>query len=100
MFTLDDENNLQACEDLYAWSRWMQEKSGSRVVALTERPGGIRISTAFVGLSPRPFETAIFNAAGTLTSITRYRTWQAAAEGHNEVVKEFDEKYPELKGSP
>lgn len=100
IYTLDENREPQPCGDLLTWSEWIQANYDARIVGVTRRLNGVCISTIFLGVGPLLFETAIFNSSGKITSVTRYRNWEAASEGHDEVVKEFDAKYPELKESP
>lgn len=75
---------------------WMESSSDARVVSVT-KIGDIQISTVFLGLDhnfgtrpphvPILFETLVFNGY-TSGYQTRYATFEAAAQGHEWIVRE------------
>ncbi len=76
--------------NLMEWARWFD--TAERQVERTELPGGIVISTVFLGLDhsfghgpPILFETMIFGGALDETQ-DRYATRQAAINGHAHYV--------------
>lgn len=97
LFTLDRNNQPQPERDRRAWMTWYEH--ADRRVALTQ-VGRFRVSTVFLGrpypannsLSGPPyiFETMVFDADNGIASfgIRHYRTWEAAAKGHDAVVVE------------
>lgn len=89
--------------DFMAWARWFEQAShdgaaGRRVAQTCD--GDIRVSTVFLGLDhqwgsgpPLLFETMVFG--GPLDSEQdRYSTWEAADEGHREMVRRVTEAMP------
>ena len=76
--------------DLMTWGRWFEK--ADRQVA-NDTLGDARVSTVFLGLDPQYgegppllFETLVFG--GALDSeMERYSTWEAAEEGHAEMVR-------------
>ncbi|MGC2658832.1 MAG: hypothetical protein WA324_12815 [Bryobacteraceae bacterium] len=78
--------------DLLTWARWFE--TAKRHVALTELPGGVKVSTVFLGLDhsfgadeePLLFETMVFGGPHDQDQY-RYPTWAAAEAGHAAVVK-------------
>lgn len=78
--------------DVMRWARWFEGHNQDRVVARTELPGDVIISTVFLGLDhafgrgePRLFETMIFGGPLDETQ-DRYATRQAAINGHRYYV--------------
>lgn len=70
-------------------------------VALTEIPGGTKVSTVFLGLEhgsdnqgrPLLFETLPFSKDGESMDdyMERYATWEDAEEGHNRIVAQLSQ---------
>lgn len=56
--------------------------------------GKLRVSTVFIGVGHVLFETAVFRE-GEVITMRRYRTWNAAAAGHAEVLAELKAQPPE-----
>lgn len=88
MYMLDGHTPVP-CSDIYEWAAWF-EKTDSRLVARTEYPGDILVSTVFTGFdsgvvwSDKPilFETMVFG--GDFNHyIRKYSTWDEATEGHD-----------------
>lgn len=81
--------------DVIEYAQWMEraDRDGSRVVGRTELPGGVEISTVFLGLNhqhgdgpPVLFETAVFGPDET-DIVRRYHSWEEAERGHADVVR-------------
>jgi hypothetical protein len=83
------------CDDVLAWAAWYE--TADRSVGRAELPGGVLVSTVFLGLDhdfarvgalehvPVLFETMIFG--GPLDEYrARYCTWEEAEAGHAEAV--------------
>lgn len=80
--------------DLMKWAAWFEQSSAERVVARTELPGGVVVSTVFLGLDhafglgePQLYETMIFGGALDGTQ-DRYATRAAAENGHRHYVEQ------------
>lgn len=86
-FILDDAGKVQAVPDCLTWARWFE--TAKRHVALDDLPGGVRVSTVFLGLDhgfgltaqPLLFETMIFGGAHDEYQ-ERYATRDEALAGH------------------
>lgn len=87
-YILDDNGNPVLETDLMTWARWFEDVN-NRTVAHDELPGGILVSTVFLGLdhnffgSSRPilYETMVFG--GPLDQEQeRYATRDEALAGH------------------
>jgi hypothetical protein len=94
-YTCDKAWNPVPEPDLLTWARWMEENREMRVL-LDELPGGIRVSTVFLGLDhsfgqgpPVLFETMVFAEAGHPWDgyQDRYHTVEEAGRGHAEAVR-------------
>ncbi len=79
------------CHDLITWAQEF-EKGDKRHVAATELPGGVRVSTVFLGIDhswgegpPLVFETMIFGGPQDGYQ-DRYTTWEQAEAGHAKAV--------------
>jgi len=78
-------------DDLHAWGTWFQ--TAERHVAQDLLPGGIHISTVFLGLDhrfgedgpPLIFETMVFGGEYDQFQ-ERYSTWEEAEKGHAEIL--------------
>ena len=89
-YILDAEHRPVEAE-LMEWARWYQ--SADRSVATSELPGGIVVSTVFLGLDygwmegepPQLFETLVFSDYGG-GDMERYATWEEAEAGHQAMV--------------
>lgn len=75
--------------DVLKWARWFE--SANRIVARTEFPPDIQVSTVFLGINhgfgdkPVLFETMVFG--GPLDEYTeRYSMWDEAVSGHGAIV--------------
>lgn len=80
--------------DVITWARWFEVHNSDRVVAFTELPNGVSVSTVFLALDhgmggngdPLLFETMIFNGPLDETQ-HRYTTRAAALKGHEYYVR-------------
>jgi len=80
--------------DMLKWAEWFEEHNADRVVARTELPGGVVVSTVFLALDhnfgggvPVLFETMIFGGPLDETQ-DRYTTRAAAENGHRYYVEQ------------
>lgn len=82
---------------LFKWAAWFEK--ADRAVAKTTLPGGVEVSTVFLGLDhrfvassgpPILFETMIFGGPRDGEQ-QRYATWEEAEKGHAEVVASISE---------
>lgn len=81
--------------DLLAWARWFE--TANRTVARTQLPGGVEVSTVFLGLDhnfadsgpPILFETMVFGGKMDQES-SRYSTWEEAEAGHRAMVMKVE----------
>ncbi len=92
LYILDGHKVVPVAED-FDLGRWLTEHFAERVVAKTNLPGGVEVSTVFLGLDhgpqeklPAVFETKIFGGPHADWTY-RYTTWQDAAAGHQAVVE-------------
>lgn len=88
--------------ELLEWARWFEAsdnpprsfRDGGRVIERTELPGGIEVSTVFIGINLSPFrpgapawfETMIFGGEHDSYQ-DRYSTFEEAETGHAEAVR-------------
>jgi hypothetical protein len=89
--------------ELMVWAKWLEENPDKRRVALT-RVGRKYVSTVFLGTNhnwfddedPILFETMIFQSRKGNTEFDeyqeRYRTWDEAVKGHNQIVRKMKRK--------
>lgn len=93
-FILKDKKPIP-CSDILEWGKWF-ENSKNRLVAQTELPGKILISTVFLGIDhnflslgrPVLFETMIFADYGwDHRYCERYCTWEEAELGHQKAIE-------------
>jgi hypothetical protein len=82
--------------DLMTWARWFEEIGRGRVVAQSELPGGVWVSTVFIGIDhqwgdgpPLIFESMAFDGNGDEIETDRYSTWDAAEAGHAAMCEKF-----------
>jgi hypothetical protein len=82
-------------DDVRVWAKMMETDGGKgRIVAQDELPGGVRVSTVFLGLDQRfdggglpiLFETMVFGGEYDQGQ-WRYSTWDEAVAGHAEALK-------------
>ena len=94
-YILDKAGNPKQEPDLLVWAAWWGNRE-NRVIARTELPGGILVSTIFLGLDhsfgfskvPILYETMIFGGPFDAREyLTRYATREEAIEGHKRAVK-------------
>lgn len=100
-YILNDKREPVAVETLVA-GRWMQENFEKRVVKQENIGDYCRVSTVFLCIDhnfcgsgpPILFETMVFpmDDLGDL-DCERYFTWDEAAEGHEDMVEKWKEKY-------
>ena len=92
-YTLDEHGQPQACDDVLAWARWMEEHRNEKHIALDLDEGDgekrVRVSTVFLGIDhgffsegpPILWETMVFG--GPLDGEQeRYTSREAAFQGH------------------
>ncbi len=91
-YTLDASGRPQVEDDLMVWARWFETSGDSRIVARSELPGEVRLSTVFLGSDhqwgdgpPLLFETMVFGAPWD-ESQWRWSTRDAALAGHDRIV--------------
>jgi hypothetical protein len=77
--------------DLLKWAEWFEKND--RYVEHTVLPGGVEVSTIFLGLDysfgggePLLFETMIFGGDHNRYQ-RRYATWKQAEAGHQEAIE-------------
>lgn len=90
-YVLDDLGNPVEEIDLVVWAKWFE--SANRHLAKDELPGGIRVSTVFLGMDhnwgegpPLLWETMIFGGPNDSYQ-DRYSTREAALEGHKRALQ-------------
>lgn len=97
-YILDADHKVVPCEDLMTWARWFEDITKRRV-AWTTLPGGVRVSTVFLGLdhsfgdeaTPVVFETMILGQNNDEYQ-ERFCTWDEAVAGHEEAVRVAKER--------
>lgn len=78
------------CDDLLKWADWFE--TADRTVLSTELPGGVRVSTVFLGIDhsfggePLLFETMIFGGPNNQYQ-DRCSTWREAEKMHAKALK-------------
>lgn len=78
---------------LMQWARWFEGAGDKRIVARTTLPGGVRVSTVFVGLPrwdedpPQLFETMVFTPTNGGSNERHCATWAEAEAQHAAVVE-------------
>ncbi len=78
--------------DLHKWAEWFETFDRHVKLTWTEHH---HISTVFLGLDhgygrpggPVLFETMVFENGGDSGDMNRYRTWEEAEAGHEELVR-------------
>lgn len=93
-YILDENNHPIEVEDLHVWASFMQGHEKNRQIAKDELPGGVRVSTVFLGLDhsfgevglPVLWETMIFGGPNDQYQ-ERYTSHEAALEGHARALK-------------
>lgn len=113
-WTLNDKNEVIPAQDVYEWGAMFEDWDRRCVANTIIANGGIRISTAFMGIDmgfneePVCFETMIFiylplvrhgedgdvfyglRLAGYYNEWqNRYRTWEQAEYDHKKIVREL-----------
>jgi hypothetical protein len=94
MFILDGHQAIPT-ESMLEWHKCFKDSERRRVART--KIGKITVSTVFLGVDhgfgPRSeglvFETMVFGYEGTKHLTTRYRTWEEAENGHNNIVEEI-----------
>lgn len=90
-YILDESNNPVECPDLMVWARWME--TADRHVATDVLPGGVKVSTVFLGLDhgweealPVLWETMIFGGPNSQYQ-DRYTSREDAVAGHAKALR-------------
>lgn len=86
-YILNEDGSVRLEPDLMVWAEWFE--TAKRHVALDELPGGVKVSTVFLGLdhsfgfsgAPILFETMIFGGEHDQYQ-DRYATREEAIAGH------------------
>lgn len=89
-------------KDVLEWAPWFEEHK-NRLVKQETVPANIWVSTLFLGLdqghdpkNPILFETMAFKNGKPVYDLTRrYRTWDEAIAGHEEIVLKIREPWRE-----
>ena len=104
---------ITAAPDVMVWARWFETAGESRIVAKTQLPNDVRVSTVFLGLDhrfslvgpPILFETMVFGGKFD-GDMERYATWAAAEKGHKRMVEKVQDpgvvatkRYIDLEGT-
>lgn len=99
LYILNEDHSIRATEDAFEWTKAFETMD--RRVARTEVAPDIIISTVFIGLDmgsppdsggePVVFETRVFTDYGEPDG-DRYRTWDQAIAGHEDVVWRMRER--------
>lgn len=91
-YVLDASGQPQRVDDLMEWARWFEEIGEGRVVARTELPDEVIVSTVFLGMDhqwgggpPLLFETMVFKGRWD-ESQWRWPTREAALAGHDRIA--------------
>lgn len=101
-YILDAEGNPQPCEDLLAWAMWFEGAKDQCRLA-RDQVGDYTVSTIFLALDydlgrhdfdplhyqPTLWETMVFNIVGGPCEMWRYRSREAALEGHRAAIQQF-----------
>jgi len=95
-YTLDENGNPVPVSDVLAWAR--RYETADRVVARDELPGGMLVSTLFLGLDhnffgdrPLLFETMVFAGDFDDLDCERYSTRDEALAGHARALARLEE---------
>lgn len=92
-YILDGAGNPVPEPNVIAWAQWYEQHIAERIVAKTDLPGDVHVSTVFLGLDhgfggePLLFETMIFGGELDETQ-DRYTTRAAAEDGHRRYVEQ------------
>lgn len=98
-YILNDDNRPVAINDGFEWSEWFGENYEKRVIKQTSVKS-IFVSTVFLGINhkfigsgpPLLFETIAFgDVSGDTDRMERYSTIEEALEGHDRMVKKYQE---------
>lgn len=89
-----DGHTPVATDDVLTWGK-MFDDDQKRRVAYTKLPGGVSVSTVFLGIDhrfrgsgpPILFETMVFGTDDDMTE--RYTTWDEAQAGHDAIVADL-----------
>lgn len=87
LYKLDEAGDPVPCEDPIEWAVWFEQSGMRRVIANTELPSGIRVSTVFLGIDmagreePVLWETMTFGGEYDFVC-DRYRSRKDALIGH------------------
>ncbi len=95
-YILDENGNPIPEPDVLTWARWFE--TADRVVTRDELPGGLLVSTVFLGLDynilgtrPILFETMVFAGDSDDLDCARYSTRDEALAGHARVLARLEE---------
>lgn len=106
-YILDDNGNIQECNDLEKWAEWFENSGLKRRIAFDE-VGDRAVSTVFLSIDynfiytgkPILFETMVFKRDKEELlkqdddfDSPRYETKEKALAGHAKILKEVKEKY-------
>src|SRR4051812_18982438 len=93
LYYILDGHELRPAETM-EWAMWFQLAGEDRIVAKTQLPDDVLVSTVFLGLDhgfgngpPLVFETMVFGKGDRDEICERYSTWAEAEVGHMEIVE-------------
>lgn len=96
-YILNNDNEPVRAIDVLTWAKWFE--TADRGVARTN-VGDIFISTVFLGIDhslfeepPILWESMAFGVPDGETYMSRYSSYEAAVEGHANIVDQIREKY-------
>lgn len=104
-YILDKDGNVMPCVDLIEWAQWFETSIDQRRVA-RDQVGDYTVSTIFLGLDhgfglvrawetdplhyqPVLWESIVFSIVGGACDMWRYRSREAALEGHAALMQEY-----------
>lgn len=84
MFYILEGKTPVPVDSLLDYAEWAYGQD--RTVKKTELPGGVMVSTMFLGLFGQMFETMIFGGEHDMYQ-RQYSTWEEAEKGHQEAIE-------------
>jgi hypothetical protein len=87
LYKLDEAGDPVPCTDPIEWAVWFEQSDAVRIVANTDLPSGVNVSTVFLGIDmsmredPMLWETMIFGGDYDC-ACDRYRSRKDALVGH------------------